>query len=462
MNHLTSNVNTVRSDLLTSPPKQTVHSLLTTLNNFQLTGYKIGVWLSYLLAYMYQTILTEDKTVYFFPLALSFVAYIEWMHYCNNSLQPIAFRQTESFVFLFATLTQALALTFWGFEETEFGLAQFLMVHISFVFYVLARNGWLTQGRLGILVWYDALTGFVFLPFRHFLLRLTTLFYQPVQTVKKWKKHRLNQLQTVGVLTISISLSFVLVGFVGGQLSQVSSTFSAVTHDFNQAFVNILQSLNQVNISTIFWRWILSLPVGAWLFGLVAGSLLSTPRKRLNYAIFQAHLRPFRVFPPLAAYIIIGSLCLMYGLFFVVSISEIGNLLSLQTISPQEASLTAVSGFWQLVRVSLLNFVVLGGFYLVGEQPLWEATITRWMISCLFTFAGLFALLASWKLFAIYIFMYGPTPLRLLSGWFILVLLVWCGLALIRFFRPIQAIRYGLLYAFVSFTVTVYIYALVL
>lgn len=184
MNHLTSNVNTVRSDLLTSPPKQTVHSLLTTLNNFQLTGYKIGVWLSYLLAYMYQTILTEDKTVYFFPLALSFVAYIEWMHYCNNSLQPIAFRQTESFVFLFATLTQALALTFWGFEETEFGLAQFLMVHISFVFYVLARNGWLTQGRLGILVWYDALTGFVFLPFRHFLLRLTTLFYQPVQTVK--------------------------------------------------------------------------------------------------------------------------------------------------------------------------------------------------------------------------------------------------------------------------------------
>lgn len=462
MNPVTSNIDTARTDLLTSPQKQTVHSLVTKLSRSQLTGYKIGAWLTYLLAYIYQTILGEDKPVYFFPLALAFVAYIEWMHYCKNTLQPAKGIQTESLSFLFATLAQALALTIWGFGEGEFGLVQFLMIHVSFVFYVLARNGWLAQGQLGILVWYDALTGFVLLPFRHFLLRLTTVFYQPVEAIEKRKDHRLNKLQTVGVLAISISLSFFLVGFVGGQLSQVSATFSAVTQDFNQAFIDFLQSLNQVRISAIFWRWILSLPVGAWLFGLVAGSLLNIPRKRLDYATFQAGLKPFRIFPPLAAYIIIGSLCLIYTLFFVVGISEIGGLLSLQTISPQDASSTAVSGFWQLVRVSLLNFAVLGGFYLVGERPLWETTITRWMIAILFTFAGLFALLASWKLFAIYIFIYGPTPLRLLSGWFILVLLVWCILALIRFFRPIQAIRYGLLYALISFTITAYIYALVL
>ncbi len=70
----------------------------------------------------------------------------------------------------------------------------------------------------------------------------------------------------------------------------------------------------------------------------------------------------------------------------------------------------------------------------------------------LFTFASLFALIAGWKLFGVYIALYGVTPRRLLSGWFVTVLFIWCVLTLIRLYKPIQATRLAVFYATISFT----------
>jgi len=101
-------------------------------------------------------------------------------------------------------------------------------------------------------------------------------------------------------------------------------------------------------------------------------------------------------------------------------------------------------------------------FYLIAKKPLWDQKGTRFAATILFIFTGLLALLAGWKLFGIYIYLYGPTPLRLISAWFILVLLVWCLLTLIRFYKPIQAIRIGIFYALISFTLLCYLYPMLL
>ncbi|MBP3217465.1 MAG: hypothetical protein J6M46_03735, partial [Lachnospiraceae bacterium] len=68
-------------------------------------------------------------------------------------------------------------------------------------------------------------------------------------------------------------------------------------------------------------------------------------------------------------------------------------------------------------------------------------------------FATVFALMAGYRLFVLYLFLYGPTPRRILSGWIICVLLLWCILTLIRFFKKIPAVRIGILAAAASFTV---------
>ena len=41
---------------------------------------------------------------------------------------------------------------------------------------------------------------------------------------------------------------------------------------------------------------------------------------------------------------------------------------------------------------------------------------------------------------------------RLLSGWFVTVLFIWCVLTLIRLYKPIQATRLAVFYATISFT----------
>lgn len=439
-------------------------SILDSLAPEQVPTYKLGVLVSHILAYIYILTFLEDQAGYYFPLALALIGCLEWGLWLQNRQQMTTVQQAENWTFLLATLAQTLALTLWGYQGEEFALLQLVMVHISFVFYVLSRTGWLSQGHLGVLVWYDGLTGFFLLPFKHFFLRWKTMLYHtpsPVSLEEK-KQTQTNRIQLALTLTISIALALLLVGFVSSQLAQVSQAFSSTMAGVNNFLSKLGSLLTPTDLTIFFWRWILSLPVGAWLFGLLAGSVLDCSSRQGSYQGLQDALNQIRVFPPLAAYIIIGSLCLVYGLFFTVSLTEAGQLLTVPAISPQLASSTAVAGFWQLVRVCLLNFAVLAGFYLVGKEPLWKNKFCRLLTTLLFVFAGLFALIAAWKLMAIYIFLFGLTPLRLLSAWLITVLLVWCGLILLRLHRPILAIRYGLLYAFISFSLLPYLYALFL
>jgi len=67
-------------------------------------------------------------------------------------------------------------------------------------------------------------------------------------------------------------------------------------------------------------------------------------------------------------------------------------------------------------------------------------------------YALFFCAMAVGKLFGVYIALYGVTPRRLLSGWFVTVLFIWCVLTLIRLYKPIQATRLAVFYATISFT----------
>ena len=90
-------------------------------------------------------------------------------------LEKTGGNRLESRIFLGLTLSQSLALSIWGFHlQLEF--FQFLVLHLSFGFYILSRTGWLSQGRLGILIWFDGISAFFILPFRHFLSGLQVLF----------------------------------------------------------------------------------------------------------------------------------------------------------------------------------------------------------------------------------------------------------------------------------------------
>ena len=104
-----------------------------------------------------------------------------------------------------------------------------------------------------------------------------------------------------------------------------------------------------------------------------------------------------------------------------------------------------MDGFWELLRILLLDFCVLAAVRFLGRRPLPK---TLAALFCLYGIA--FALLAGAKL-AVYIHLFGYTPRRVVAGWFLGVLAVWAVLLLVRVFRSIPAARMGLAVLAVTF-----------
>lgn len=441
-------------------PQTQSQLLLGTLDNKRLHGFKLASLAILILSYLYITVFFQQKLSYLPLLVVGLITLVESLAYLmERRFLQMQKRHLETLGFLILTVAQTISLSIWGFQN-QFEMIAFLTLHLSFIGYVAARNGSLSQGRLGIMFWSDWLNHSFTLPFKHFFLIFSVLTKPYPNENPKSSQQTKPQSKTTGFIVLSILMTLILVSFAWSQLVQVSDNFSALTTALGNKF---FQQFKLFSPGEILIKEILSLPVACWLFGLLAGGRLNPKPYGLTYARFQQKLKPIRLFPQITVYITIGSLCFIYMLFCLVAFSELGNFLSLQQhISPQDASSLAVSGFWQLVRVALLNFAVLAIFYLLSNKPLWERKGTRRLITLLFTFASIFALLAAWKLFGIYIRLYGMTPLRLLSGWFVSVILVWCLLTIIRFYKPFQAIRIGLWYALISLSCLSYLYALLI
>ena len=354
-------------------------SIFTALNIKELKNFRISSLILYFLAYFYTVAIDGNKTIYFFPIAIGLISLTEWLiRKMPKSLPQIekdASAGLESKLFLILSLTQALALSIWGFHP-QLEIFQTLALHISFSFYILSRTGWLNQGRLGIMVWYDSIQAFVILPFRNFFagLQVFALSDKTSDATAEDSDSSKKALQST-MIASSLLIAGMLVFFVWSQLSQVSDRFALFFSDTADA-LHLFFDLIFSNLDTdaIALRLFLALPIGLYLYSLIVGSLLNQKDIKVTYQSFQNKIQPLRMFPAFTAYIIIGSLCLTYALFFLVGLGELSELLnagtSLQTISPQNASTVAVAGFWQLVRVSLLNFAVLAAFYLLAQKPL--------------------------------------------------------------------------------------------
>lgn len=434
--------------------------------------YKIAASFALILSFFYISALFDGEHYWFFPIFIGWIGIAEFLgHRLHRPLSQMAQQggaSLEAKIFALLTAAQALSLSIWGFQSYsyyyEMPFLQFFFIHLTFLLYLASRTGLLVQGRLGMMVWSDLAYSSLLVPVQKLTLLVESLLYKMKSTTSEAEEEKPHR-QT-GLILLSLLISLGLIIFVIHQLSQVSEAFATTTQSISTFLEKLFYSISsKLNIFTLWIKFVFAVPVALWGFAMVGGSFLQAPTKRFSFDTLQEKLTHLRVFPSISIYMIVTSLCLVYGLFFITSLTQLGELLSQPqagVLTPAEASTLAVTGFWQLVRVSALNISILAGWYLVGKESFFTQKTIRTAFTVLFAFATLFALLAAWKLFGIYIFLYGPTLLRLLSGWLVSVLLVWCVLILVRFYTSIHAIRIGLFYAFISFTVLTYLIPLLL
>ncbi len=296
----------------------------------------------------------------------------------------------------------------------------YLFAHIFAVWWVLSRSGLLLDGVSGHFLPLDALRGFVTLPFGNFFLRIRTLAQCiRCRVTSGKKKDRTASLWTLGAAVICAILFAAAIKLLRAADSGFGSWLGRIRLDF-------LPELPQ----DFLFNFFLGLPVGAYLFGLLAGSR-RYPQEKLMQEKHRAFLflqKLHRVPAGFWTFVI-----LLFSVVYIAFIGLQGSYLfgAYSRTLPEGFTVAryAREGFFELCKVMAVNFALLWLVTrLVSEGDRMKATFKA---ACLLLLAEsmLFAVIAMSKL-GLYISCFGFTPLRLQSSWLVFVLfsgaVLWC------------------------------------
>lgn len=319
-----------------------------------------------------------------------------------------------------------------------------LFAHLFAVWWLMSRSGRLMDGQSGPLLIFDGLNAFVLIPFKNFFLRLRTVW----SGLSRWMKgERWGSLALSGAALLGALLLFAA---ASGLLMSADQGFARLMSGFAGLFSF---RLDGASVSSL----LLSLPVGAWLFGLAAGSVREDPERlqRRGRELRSAAARLRRVSPGLLG-LIMGLFCLLYLVFFLVQAQYLFGAFTRSLPEGFIVSQYARQGFFELCQVMTVNFLLLGLVGLLSAEPLPDSGWLKRLCALLLAESLLFALIAFSKL-ALYISCFGFTPLRLQSSWLVCVLAVGCVCALYsllsskKSFRPwliISALSLALLHLY--------------
>ena len=317
------------------------------------------------------------------------------------------------------------------------GLA-FLALHILAVYWLLCRAGRLTGGESGHLLPLDALYAFLIVPFQNFFLRIRCVIF-----ALKSKKERGVSAGAIAGAVLAAFAALVLLVLAMTQLSAADDTFGELIDDLR---LTLTLDLDE----TWFYRLLASLPVGAYVFGLLAGLGRRTPEDmRGRGAAVVSRLPKLRTVPEGIWAAALGLFSALYLVFFFVQGRYLFGAFTRTLPESFTVAEYARQGFFELCRVMAINFTL---FWLVTRTARQKQKLIRWMAAALLVQSMLFAVIAISKL-ALYIDCFGLTPLRVQSTWLVCVLLLGCVCALYTHLTGKKSMRAWMLFGAVTLAV---------
>ena len=291
-----------------------------------------------------------------------------------------------------------------------------LFLHLAAVWWLLSRSGRLCEGRSGHLLPLDGIHGFLLFPFKHFYLRIRTVFFALRQPFRNRRRIKGATLFWSALALLAAAVLFVV---AAGLLMDADKGFDSLMgrigdwfrFDWNAEWIGKL---------------LLSLPVGQYLFGLLAGTGREEPETlRERGAALCGWVESLRRVPNLVWTLLTGAFCLLYLLFFAVQSRYLFGAFTRTLPEGFIVSQYAREGFFELCKVMAVNFALLWLVSRMSRTPVRENRPT--LILCLILLAEslLFAVVAFSKI-ALYIDCFGFTPLRLQSSWLVCVLFAGC------------------------------------
>lgn len=325
-------------------------------------------------------------------------------------------RTKESILWATFLLFQGILL---GFDRS-FEFEKLAFLHATVIYYTLCRFQRLSLPNTSETILLDFFQGWIIQPFSHIFARM-------IHVIKYILTHiRSKQIKTI---LFSIIILIPLVLFALGQLSAIDQNFSALT---NSLFRFIFHELISMNFYRIIW----SIPVGAYLFGLISSCILSE-KPFISYDGCREFFLKKKVIPLISIRITTVVLLALYLAFFIFQLSDLPTVLAAPTA--QSSCEYAVRGFWNFFRIMGLNIVlILALNFLIRKEDTSNTKIDTYIL--LFT-TICFNLLACLKL-GLYFFTYGYTERRVIALWLLVAIFISLILMIIRMHKKFNLIQF--------------------
>lgn len=325
-------------------------------------------------------------------------------------------RTKESILWATFLLFQGILL---GFDRS-FEFEKLAFLHATVIYYTLCRFQRLSLPNTSETILLDFFQGWIIQPFSHIFARM-------IHVIKYILTHiRSKQIKTI---LFSIIILIPLVLFALGQLSAIDQNFSTLT---NSLFRFIFHELISMNFYRIIW----SIPVGAYLFGLISSCILSE-KPFISYDGCREFFLKKKVIPLISIRITTVVLLALYLAFFIFQLSDLPTVLAAPTA--QSSCEYAVRGFWNFFRIMGLNIVlILALNFLIRKEDTNSTKIDTYIL--LFT-TICFNLLACLKL-GLYFFTYGYTERRVIALWLLVAIFISLILMIIRMHKKFNLIQF--------------------
>ena len=405
---------------------------------------KLAAFALYALAYLYVRnlwTLLDDAPRHRLWLLVFFVCFVG----LGEALHRGVKRGRESWIWLGCAAVCLASLLLgrgraWSEASEYWGDFTPLLLHVFAVWWLLSRGGRLSEGKSGPLLALDALNGFVLIPLRHFFLRVRTVFY----TLTHLRRGRSpGSAAAVGWSALALAAAAGLFALAASLLMRADSGFAALLERVAARFDLRMDGL-------VLLRLMCSLPVGAYLFGLLAGTARTEPETlRARGARVNAAVERLRRVPGAVWCGLVGVFCLFYAVFFAVQFRYLFGAFTRTLPEGFIVSQYAREGFFELCKVMAVNFVLLWlAAHSSAARPRDERAL-RVLLPALLAESLLFAVVAASKL-VLYIDCFGFTPKRLLSSWLVCVLACGCVCAGVRLLRDRRTFRVWLIFSAVT------------
>lgn len=328
------------------------------------------------------------------------------------------------------------AINFTLFDGTLVKVLNFLFISLLFVFWVLVTAGKRLEERISLYTISDMLRQLFVIPFANF-----TGCFSGIRQV--FAKSSRGKGVLSGILGIVIFLPVLIM---------VISLLSSADAAFEGIIDRIELSVSE-NMLEYLLDLILGLPVACYLYGMLYGNRYPHNIGSVTLESVNKNLETFRFVPGVTVYAGMTALNLVYLVFFLAQTSYLFSAFEGSLPQTMTYAEYARRGFFELCAVSAINLVVIAGSHLIAKRERVKVLRGETIALCLFTIALLGTAMSK---MGMYINYYGLTQLRVYTSWFMVLLLVFFLIILLRQFKSFQGTRVALISFLILFMVLCY------